>query len=250
MSNPLYEYRLPDAGRGGNPNWEGSFAKLASAELVTINRTVEWTPITRLFVPHFLAKANAFREQCGEPYPKLRLWNGNKFVEAQNWDITRQRGRYSNGTFRFGPFNLAEYVFQLNAHTKDRLGDQLLEECIAGPRCLLIADRAAAGAEVPILEAVIEGMRAAGKRADMLWESSADAGTEAEEEVEHALRGTVDRLLGAGTFVWLKSTNDRIQEYVETLPVGKLVFIIDAIDGYRMFKRHIPYWCIAAGAAR
>ena len=240
MEHPEFEIcSRPD--KGGNPGWQGILRQLERGGLVTIDGRVTWTTVARPFVLHFLARANAQRESYG--YFTLSLWNSNEgiFKEAPNYEISRQNGQYMDGTPRFTPFNLAEYIFRLNRY--NGAGDRLLENCLTVAN--LRRNGPIDALTVVLLEAVVEGVRAGGKAADQHWAKYQKNGTGIEEQIEQVIRDAIHTRFKKVSVKpkWLE------RDTTTGLEQGDIVMIA-AIDGFRMFKRHIPYWCIAVGAGR
>ena len=243
---------LPTLNDGLREEWKLVFNDLQDLGLITTDTVVDWTPIARPFVLPFLTKAGEYREQCGEPLFKPHLWNGSKFVPSENWDITRQKLRYATGACRFGPCSLAEYVYQINTHGTSGEGNRFLAECLAGPRSLLRDRRSAMTDEDLVLAAIIDGVRAGGRDADQRWSDDSEDTIAHEQATENVIRKTINAALGVAgiTPVWLNGKDDASQQHLDLLHPGVVVLIADAIDGYRMYQRHIPNWCIAVGAGR
>jgi fructose-1,6-bisphosphatase/inositol monophosphatase family enzyme len=100
-----------------------------------------------------------------------------------------------------------------------------------------------------VLWAIAEGVRAGGRLADENWSNQGQDMPNVEDAIEEVIRNTIESTLGAAKIkvAWLKGEHKQLHQ---GLSQGEIVLIADAIDGYRMFKRQIPNWCIAVGAGR
>src|SRR5579864_1809628 len=101
-----------------------------------------------------------------------------------------------------------------------------------------------------VLEAIIAGVRAAGREADLRW-ADPQMAQDQEHDIAHIMRTTTDGALQrAGmSAAWLCDEGE-LQQFHGQLREGDIVLIADALDGYRMYLRHIPNWSIALGAGR
>ena len=133
---------------------------------------------------------------------------------------------------------------------------QFLSECIDRLACLRPGEDSTIGrAEEDLLTVVANAIRAGGKVADDYWSTEWEVGAgpdRAEEKVEEALRAAVAKDLEGRPFgwKWISETQPLSRARQAQLREGDLLFVVDAIDGQRMFARRMPHWTIAIGVAR
>ena len=203
---------------------------------------VHWTKGARLVSPFFARPIREARQRAGLKQnvaaKRVRFWNGDKFCGTTDSKISRLE---SAGTSA-APMDLIDLSVELAG--KARRPDTLANECM-GLVEQVVGERGANSPEAGILHDAVNAAREAGTYLYNVASPSREDEKEAERRIEACLANrNVTVILGRD------SERAKILGDLSHLDEEQIVYMVSAVEGFRMFQHRIPMWCTAIGAGR
>lgn len=242
--------------------WGPVLDRMREAGWLTIGAggQVEWCAAAQIIEPYLGRMIARHRRSVNAKQAslarKLRLWKGEHKGFGKPAPV--KISRIENGS-ACAPLDLIEFSCMLGPTPSGKTLLSTWEQMVRS----IIGSKHPDAEDVQVLAAAVAAVRKAGtaihkrvqKKGGETRKKDVRAwGDEVENAVQKGIQDDVMKRLHVGNVqpLWIGQLAETEEDEapLKNVPDGRLVMVIDAVEGFRMFLRDLPMWCITVGAGR